>query len=141
MIKGNFKVQFIHSNQIIGFNRNIIYHKQSKSMYIHVQIDRGTYKHSHGKKIVKMDVRTCNRIHILCNMALISCKINLVTQMHLNRNLRLTGGIYTYRRFTAEFKPCILVYKSIKKRLKSRERILIGRYHSVYFGLSFDRYR
>lgn len=118
----------------------MLYHKQSKCIFMYTSTK--VYKHSHRKKIVKMDVRTCNRIHILCNMALISCKINLVTQMHLNRNLRLTGGIYTYRRFTAEFKPCILVYKSIKKKsLKSRERILIGRYHSVYFGLSFDRYR
>lgn len=117
----------------------MLYHKQSKCIFMYTSTK--VYKHSNRKKIVKMDVRTCNRIHILCNMALISCKINLVTQMHLNRNLRLTGGIYTYRRFTAEFKPCILVYKSIKKSLKSRERILIGRYHSVYFGLSFDRYR
>lgn len=86
-------------------------------MYIHVHIDKGIQTQSQ-EKIVKMDVRTCNRIHILCNMALISCNINLVTQMHLNRNLRLTGGIYTYRRFTTEFKPCILVYTSIKKKFK-----------------------
>lgn len=116
MIKGNFKVQFIHSNQIIWFNRNMLYHKQSKCIFMYTSTK--VYKHSQRKKIVKMDVRTCNRIHILCNMALISCKINLVTQMHLNRNLRLTGGIYTYRRFTAEFKPCILVYKSIKNKFK-----------------------
>lgn len=87
-------------------------------MYIHVHIDKGIQTQSQEKDCKNGRIRTCNRIHILCNMALISCKINLVTQMHLNRNLRLTGGIYTYRRFTAEFKPCILVYKSIKKKFK-----------------------